>query len=234
MSGDLAAVGNLRFPACVIAGYCSDMESVMKKKTAVTLFMGWLFLLSGCADRAAQIQMTALSVLTGKAEAVFRVRNGWTEEIIQKARQAEYVVVYEYEDIYLSVSLPCTWRFQIKTAGDMEKEKGTAVCAITFWPEAFPDTVVELGYHQRFGICGTGVTTERMELPDGRTGWRYSEIMNTEQMLWLTIVFDRPEESEETGTYVLMASLELSVWEQIEPEFEGILESVRMENPADG
>lgn len=152
MSDDLAAVGNLRFPACVIAGYCSDMESVMKKKTAVTLFMGWLFL---------------LSVLTGKAE-------------------------------------------------------------------AFPDTVFELGYHQRFGICGTGVTTERMELPDGRTGWRYSEIMNTEQMLWLTIVFDRPAESEETGTYVLMASPELSVWEQIEPEFEGILESVRMENPADG
>lgn len=71
MSDDLAAVGNLRFPACVIAGYCSDMASVMKKKTAVTLFMGWLFLLSGCADRAAQIQMTALSVLTGKAEAVF-------------------------------------------------------------------------------------------------------------------------------------------------------------------
>lgn len=167
MSDDLAAVGNLRFTACVIAGYCSDMESVMKKKTGVTLLMGWLFLLSGCADRAAQIQMTTLSVLTGKAE-------------------------------------------------------------------AFPDTVFELGYHQRFGICGTGVTTERMELPDGRTGWRYSEIMNTEQMLWLTIVFDRPEESEETGTYVLMASPELSVWEQIEPEFEGILESVRMENPADG
>lgn len=99
---------------------------------------------------------------------------------------------------------------------------------------SIPGPVFELGYHQRFGICGTGVTTERMELPDGRTGWRYSEIMNTEQMLWLTIVFDRPEESEETGTYVLMASPELSVWEQIEPEFEGILESVRMENPADG
>lgn len=152
MSDDLAAVGNLRFTACVIAGYCSDMESVMKKKTGVTLLMGWLFL---------------LSVLTGKAE-------------------------------------------------------------------AFPDTVFEFGYHQRFGICGTDVTTERMELPDGRTGWRYSEIMNTEQMLWLTIVFDRPEESEETGTYVLMASPELSVWEQIESEFEGILESVGMENPADG
>lgn len=142
------------------------------------------------------------------------------------AEPAESTVVCEAEDRYLSVSLPDTWEYRIKSEEDMEKEGGPEACAIDFWPEAFPEAVFEMGYWQQFGMCGTGVTIEEIMLPGGLTGYRYSE--EIENTLWMTIIFEQQDNSKADGLYVIMASPELSVWEQIEPEFEAILDSVEI------
>ena len=72
------------------------------------------------------------------------------------------------------------------------------------------------------------MTTERMELSNGMTGYKYYERMEAENTLWLTIIFDQPDDGQKNGLYAIMASPELSAWEQTEPEFEEILDSVRV------
>lgn len=139
-----------------------------------------------------------------------------------------YETVYEAENVCLEVSLPATWEYRIKTVEDLEKEDGEEVCAIEFWPEAFPEAVFELGYFRWLGICGTGVTTERMELTSGLTGYRHYESYEADDSFWTAIFFDRPEDETSEGVYVILASPGLSVWERIEPEFEKILNSVRV------
>lgn len=139
-------------------------------------------------------------------------------------------VTYSYEDIYLSVTLPKTWEYQVKTKEEMEGEDSMLFCAIDFWPANFPDAVFHLGYQtQKLGICATGVTIEEFSLPNGLTGYRYTE--SIEDTLWLTIAFDREEEpagQEHSGNYLISASPALSEWEQIAPDFEQILSSVQV------
>ena len=142
--------------------------------------------------------------------------------------EAESVVIYEHEDIYLSVSLPDTWECGFKTVEDMEKENedDRIICSIDFWPKANPEAVFSLEYCQQFGICGTGVTEERLELSSGLAGNLCYEKYQAENAMWMMFFFDRTDESQEDGIYIVEAFMELSLWEQAEPEFLKILDSV--------
>ena len=144
--------------------------------------------------------------------------------------QKNDTVTYSYEDVYLSLTLPDGWDYQIKTKEEMEQEDSFLLCAINFWPSDFPDAVFSLGYQaQKPGICGTGVTIEPFSLPNGLTGYRYTE--SIEDILWLTVSFDTNEEKAEpdlSGTYLIQATPGLSAWEQISPEFEQIFNSVQV------
>lgn len=143
-------------------------------------------------------------------------------------------VTYSYEDLYMAVDIPEGWDYKIKSKEDMDKEDGLLMCAIEFWPEGDPETVFELGYAEQFGICGTGVTIEEFTLENSLSGHRYTE--KIEDTLWLTITFYDPDRDVDkiSGTYLIDASPELSVWEDIEPEFEKILESVWVGSLPDG
>lgn len=213
----------------------------MKKKTVVFTATGFLLFLSACAGGEAE----GAKALPGPQESVYTEENMETEagqkagagaipkeetkEPADKGGEPETTpVIYESGDRYLEISLPDTWEYRIKTVEDMEQEDDLMICAIDFWPEAYPEAVFKLGYCEMFGMCGTGVTTERMELSNGMTGYKYYERMEAENTLWLTIIFDQPDDGQKNGLYAIMASPELSAWEQTEPEFEEILDSVRV------
>ncbi len=136
-------------------------------------------------------------------------------------------IEYGYNNLYLSITIPNGWNHKIKTAEDMAKEDGLIICAIEFWPEEYPEAVFEFGYMTSFiGMCATGVTIEDFTLSGGLSGYSYME--EGENHLWLTILFNNPDGSISDGTYLINASPELSVWENIKPDFEKILDSVRI------
>lgn len=205
----------------------------MRKKAAILIMMGFLVSLSACAGGlAVRPEPEEKTDAEEKTEPEVMQEAG-TEELLnipeeETGEPEKTIVTYEDGDKYLGVSLPDTWEYRIKTVEDMEKEDGLTICSIEFWPEAFPEMIFELGYCEMFGMCGTGVTIEKMELPGGLTGYRYYEEMKEENTLWLTIIFDQPDNDRQNGLYAIMASPELSAWERIEPEFEKILDSVRI------
>lgn len=144
------------------------------------------------------------------------------------AEQSENIIVYETEAGCLSIMLPNTWDYAIKPEEDEEQKGGPADGDIAFWPVAFPEAVFEIKYWEQFGICGTGVTIEELTLSGGLIGYQYTE--NIENTLWITITLKQSEDSGMNDVYVILASPELSVWEQIEPEFEEILDSVEIDS----
>lgn len=133
-------------------------------------------------------------------------------------------VEYSHDEQYMSVTLPDGWDYQIKTAEEMEKEDGLSLCAIVFWQEDYPETRFTLSYETFFGICGTGVTIEEFAWENGLSGYRYTE--EIEDTLWLTITLHNKQEDTDSGTYCIIAGPALSVWDEIETEFEEILASV--------
>lgn len=146
----------------------------------------------------------------------------------EPAENAE-TVEYSHEDIYLSLTIPDGWDYKVKTAEEMEKYDGLTICTVEFWPKAYPETVFTLSYETFFGICGTGVTQEEFAWESGISGWRYTE--EIEDTLWLTMTFINPQDDTRdgeklSGTYCLMASPKLAVWDEIQPEFEEIVESI--------
>ncbi len=174
-----------------------------------------------------------------------------TDDAKKDAEQSgENTVVYEQGEVYLSLVLPDGWDYQIKTAADMEPGTDLMTCAIDFWPVTSPEAVFQLGYCPQFGICGTDLTSRELSWNSGLSGRMYTtEQWSEEDFLWLTVVFDLPENrtgnpagsdtnthhdgadgdssgSHAKGTYVILASPRLSVWEEIGPRFEQILDSV--------
>lgn len=137
-------------------------------------------------------------------------------------------VEYSYQDLYLSVDIPDTWNYEIKTAEDRAKEDGLVTCSICFRPEKYADAVFELSYSStRLGMCATGVTIEHFTLPNGISGISYTETI--EDIVWMTFILNNPYENLEDrsdGTYFIQASIDISVWEEIKEEFEQVLDSV--------
>lgn len=192
----------------------------MKKFLYLSVAAGLFCLLTACSE-------TSSDTVRPPAAAIATIEAARPEAEPPKTD----TVTYSYEDIYLSVTLPDTWEYQVKTKEEMEEEDSMLFCAIDFWPANFPDAVFHLGYQtQKLGICATGVTIEEFSLSNGLTGYRYTE--SIEDTLWLTISFDRKEEptgQEHPGNYLISASPALSEWEQIAPDFEQILSSVQVE-----
>lgn len=133
-------------------------------------------------------------------------------------------VEYSHEDIYLSVDIPDGWEYEIKTAEDMAREDGLAICAIHFWSAEFPETVFELGYQESFGVCLTGITIEEFTLSNGLEGCRYTEKLD--DTFWIAIALSNPANGMSGGTYVVTSYADLEAWNALEPEFEQILNTV--------
>lgn len=136
----------------------------------------------------------------------------------------EETVEYSYDDLYLSIDVPDGWDYKVRSVEELEKEDGLITCAIEFWRQDYPETVFSLEYMTMFGICGTGVTIEEFTLPNGLSGYRYTE--EIEDTLWFTITLSNPENMLQGGCYLIQASPDLAVWDTVREEFEEILESI--------
>lgn len=73
------------------------------------------------------------------------------------------------------------------------------------------------------GICGTGVTSEKITLPDsGLNGWKHTEIYRTEQKYWIYITLSDPDTPLQGNTLQLESTLPLAVWYTLESDFNRI------------
>ena len=64
--------------------------------------------------------------------------------------------------VRFSLSLPETWDYEIRNVTTSEMTTD----AIVFWNIAYPEDTFTLVYAPVPGICGTGVTSEKITLPD--------------------------------------------------------------------
>ena len=84
--------------------------------------------------------------------------------------------------IRFSLSLPETWNYEIRSITANE----TTTDAIVFWNIAYPEDIFTLVYAPVPGICGTGITSEEITLPDSSlSGWKNTEIYRAEQKYWI-------------------------------------------------
>lgn len=72
--------------------------------------------------------------------------------------------------VQFSLSLPETWDYEIR---NLTFAGTTTTDAIIFWNIAYPEDTFTLIYAPVPGICGTGVTSEEITLPDSNlNGWK--------------------------------------------------------------
>ena len=115
----------------------------------------------------------------------------------------------------------------LNIAMDKKTQSGSA---IVFWNIAYPDDTFTLVYAPVPGICGTGVTSKEITLPDSNlSGWKYTEIYQTEQKYWIYITLSNPDIPLQGNTLQLKATLPLTAWDALEADFNRILETVRLQ-----
>ena len=128
--------------------------------------------------------------------------------------------------VQFSLSLPETWSYEIR---HLTFEGTTTTDAIVFWNIAYPDDTFTLAYAPMPGICGTGVTSEEITLPDSNlNGWKNTEIYQTEQKYWIYITLSDPDIPLQGNTLQLEATLPLTDWYTLEADFNRILETIQL------
>ena len=139
--------------------------------------------------------------------------------------------VCDLDSVQFSLSLPETWDYEIRY---ITFQNVTTTQAIIFWNIAYPDDTFTLVYAPMPGLCGTGVTSKEITLPDSNlSGWKYTEIYQTEQKYWIYITLSNPDIPLQGNTLQLKATLPLTAWDALEADFNRILETVRLQYTGD-
>lgn len=135
--------------------------------------------------------------------------------------------VCDLDSVQFSLSLPETWDYEIRY---ITFENVTTTQAIVFWNIAYPDDTFTLVYAPVPGICGTSVTSKEITLPDSNlSGWKYTEIYQTEQKYWIYITLSNPDIPLQGNTLQLKSTLSLTAWVALKADFNRILETVRLQ-----
>lgn len=161
---------------------------------------------------------------TGKQDDgnILRLSSEETQTETQSETETESIVRAEFsrENIFISLELPSEWEYKIVDSNGDNTEQ----CGIIFGPAENEDLRYELYYHSFYGICGTGVTIEELQLENGKKIHRYSETIENE--LWRNIVFEYDRGEDERGSYVLAYFGDVELIEQYEEKLDAILETV--------
>ena len=129
--------------------------------------------------------------------------------------------------VQFSLSLPETWDYEIR---NLTFAGTTTTDAIIFWNIAYPEDTFTLIYAPVPGICGTGVTSEEITLPDSNlNGWKNTEIYHTEQKYWIYITLSNPDVPLQGNTLQLEATIPLTDWYTLETDFNRILETIQLQ-----
>lgn len=135
--------------------------------------------------------------------------------------------VCDLGSVQFSLSLPETWDYEIR---NLTFAGTTTTDAIIFWNIAYPEDTFTLVYAPVPGICGTGVTSEEITLPDSNlNGWKNTEIYQTEQKYWIYITLSNPDVPLQGNTLQLEATIPLTDWYTLETDFNRILETIQLQ-----
>ena len=80
-------------------------------------------------------------------------------------------VEYSYEDVFMSAKLPSWWEYETIPYGseDMKREFDNGF-GLHFWDESAPELSFKLLYRKSpVGLCGTGLTVDKIILQNGET-----------------------------------------------------------------
>lgn len=147
-------------------------------------------------------------------------------EILEQSENniAEYG--YAYANIRLE--LPDDWSFRI-VEKDETKEGYEDKFGIDFYPDEAPEHVYHFYYHvYPFGMCGTGVEFETIELQNGSSVEKCTEKFlkdekNNRLGMYLTLVF-----LDTQGSYIIECEDYMDVFEKYDSELLEILETVEI------
>ncbi len=151
----------------------------MKKTIAAALAALTLFALSGCA-------VTKASPLPEKDEPVPEIEietappESTAAEISAAAEPSdspdvppdepdeiteENLAVAELGDIFISLPMPEGWEWE-----EINDDNGGSF-GICFWKSGDRSQYAEVKYWESFGVCGTGLTEEKVDFPSGSSAW---------------------------------------------------------------
>lgn len=143
----------------------------------------------------------------------------WTETL-PEGQPATVTASYSRGDVEMTMELPMGWTWEAVEDGGM----GTATEGIRFYRT--DDAAVEwvlLCWTEGYGICGTGVDSEKLTLSGGQTVTQHTETMTGS--VWVNIVFE-----DAAGSYVAMpaggGTMDTAVWEACRKEVLDILGTV--------
>lgn len=72
--------------------------------------------------------------------------------------------------------------------------------------------------------------SKEITLPDSNlSGWKYTEIYQTEQKYWIYITLSNPDIPLQGNTLQLKSTLSLTAWDALKADFNRILETVRLQ-----
>ena len=166
-----------------------------------------LLLLAGCSNPNTSGSETSIPTSTSPPPT--------SSEIMSEICLAPTIEFVQYEKDYanMAIYLSEDWLFETEDPSEDSPSFG-----INFWPKADPDFVARLHFYPDFfGICGTGVTFEELQLQNGLKATLCRERMQNDAF-WAVIFFnDLP------GSYNLQIETTYSLWETYRSELISIL-----------
>ncbi|MGN0160132.1 MAG: hypothetical protein ACI4AQ_01955 [Lachnospiraceae bacterium] len=178
-------------------------------------------MLSGCLQSTDNISATDTPQTESKTD---------DETLISEETETETVNVAEYGYGYANIKLELLdgWSYRI-VEKDETKEGYEDTFGIDFYPDEAPEHVYHFYYHAYpFGMCGTGVECEKIELKNGMSVVKYTEKypkdeQNAGMETWLTIIF-----TDRQGDYVIQCNDSTDVMEKYDSQLFEILETVEI------
>lgn len=121
-----------------------------------------------------------------------------------------------HDGIELSLVLPSGWSYRICSYEECAELDGMMQFGISFWPDAEPEMELSYGYYAQYGLCGTGVTIEEIPLESGIKAWKYTEVYNNDNRMWMNIIPELPGWTFQDGSCVMECFIPLDLWSHYE------------------
>ena len=117
----------------------------------------------------------------------------------------------------ISLAIPTGWEYSISVGGDASSEE----FGISFWPEGEKESLINVGYHSAWGVCGTGLEETKITLGD------YSAVQGTydNKEVWDFIYF---HVEDTKGSYVALSVRAEEWWDEYGTEAMEILATIQI------
>lgn len=143
--------------------------------------------------------------------------NGSSEQQTDEAEKTWERVESSKNFRKISLAIPTGWRYAISKGADASSEE----FGISFWPEGEKDSLIDVGYHLAWGVCGTGLEETKITLGD------YSAVQGTydNKKVWDYIYF---HVEDTKGYYVVLNAGAEAWWDEYGTEAMEILATIKI------